>query len=113
MLKVALSFSREEQELSEQGDDFAVDFETDTEPIGTTTLDNLVPSFKDKALFASQGSVGKQAASCLARYWQELTTERASFRSDVKDIRARATTPCCANNSPTPSWRAGATASRA
>jgi hypothetical protein len=31
--------------------------------------------------------VGKQAASCLAKYWQELTTERASFRSDVKDIR--------------------------
>jgi hypothetical protein len=31
--------------------------------------------------------LGKQTASCLAKYWQKLTAEMASFRSDVKDIR--------------------------
>ena len=70
MLKGALSFPRVGQELSdEQGDD------------------NLVPNPNDKALSASQGVVGKQAASCLAMYWQELSAERAVFRSDVSDIR--------------------------
>ena len=88
MLKVALSFPREGQELSdEQGDDFAVGFATDSEVMGSPALDNLIPNSKDKALFASQGIVGKQAASCLAMYWQELSADRAVLRSDVSDIR--------------------------
>ena len=88
MLKVALSFPREGQELSdEQGDDFAVGFATDSEVMGSQALDNLIPNPNDKALFASQGIVGKQAASCLAMYWQELSADRAVFRSDVSDIR--------------------------
>jgi hypothetical protein len=81
MLKVALSFSREDQDSTEQGEGFDVDFTTDTEPQGTMTLDNLLPSHKDKALFATQGALGKQKASCLAKYWKELTSERAAFRS--------------------------------
>ena len=88
MLKVALSFLPDGQELSdEQGDDFAVGFATDSEVMGSPALDNLIPNSKDKALFAFQGIVGKQAASCLAMYWQELSADRAVLRSDVSDIR--------------------------
>ena len=87
MLKVALSFPREEELSTEQGDTFDLDFATDSEVIGSPAVDNLVPNSKDKALFATQGIVGKQAASCLAMYWQEMSADRAVFRSDVKDIR--------------------------
>jgi hypothetical protein len=45
--------------------------------MGSPALDNLIPNSKDKALFAFQGIVGKQAASCLAMYWQEMSAERA------------------------------------
>jgi hypothetical protein len=55
--------------------------------MGSQALDNLIPNPNDKALFASQGIVGKQAASCLAMYWQELSADRAVSRSDVSDIR--------------------------
>ena len=87
MLKGALSFPREEELSTEQGDDFDLDFATDSEVMGSPALDNLVPAPKDKALFASQGHVGKQAASCLVMYWQEMSADRAVFRSDVKNIR--------------------------
>jgi hypothetical protein len=87
MLKGALSFPREEELSTEQGDDFDLDFATDSEVMGSPAIDNLIPNSKDKALFATQGIVGKQAASCLARYWQEMSAERAVFRSDVSDIR--------------------------
>ena len=86
-LSVALAFESEGDETHcDEEEEWTVGFNTDARPLGTSTLDNLLPKTKDKHSFAKLAPLGRQSAKILNAYISDISGAEFKFKT-CPDVR--------------------------
>ena len=86
-LSVALAFDPDgDDDNSGEEEDWTTGFNTDARPQGTSTLDNLLPSVKDKNNFAKLTPLSRQSAKILNAYLSDISGNDFTFRT-LLDVR--------------------------